>query len=545
MRDARWLALAIVVSGVMQAPFTNFIDFGSALAQGDGRVQAWVLAWVAHALSGGAALFDANMFYPAPRALAHTDHMVALGALALPLWLLTHNAVLVFNIFKILGPALSVWAAARLAFAWTRDGAASLVAAVAFGCASFTLLHNAHLNLTWSAGIPLAILAFERWWQQPAWSRVLPWWAAVVFTSLVSWYLAVMIAVALSVWLVVLLVGSRGNKVAFRDNQARALQLASSAILAIAVLLPFAAPYFGRGSETGESVAYAATWQSYLVPHEHTIAGRWLVSANLANPQGIWGEHSLFLGWTVVALAAAGAVHALKSAEQFRRAAFLIVMGAIAAALSFGPSSTGLAPFDWIEAIPALSGFRATARFALLVTLSSAMLAAFGLAWLRARAPRARLPLAAACLAAVVAEPFIVDFPGGRPRAENMPEMYAEAVADGARAAVALPMYAGQSIWYLEGDYLLYSTSAQFVRLANGIGRWVPDSYLALGDVTRTFPSAECANALRYYGITHVLFHGERFVDRAAEVLARARESRDFTVVSTHGSDALLRVDER
>jgi hypothetical protein len=124
-----------------------------------------------------------------------------------------------------------------------------------------------------------------------------------------------------------------------------------------------------------------------------------------------------------------------------------------------------------------------------------------------------------------------------------MPEVYRLAAADGARAAVALPMYAGQTNWYHEGDYLLYSTSAGFLPLANGIGRWIPDEYLALAEAMTSFPSAEAAAALRLYSITHVIVHGRRFADGAAGLLGGARQSADFSVVGARGSDTLLRVN--
>ncbi len=125
-----------------------------------------------------------------------------------------------------------------------------------------------------------------------------------------------------------------------------------------------------------------------------------------------------------------------------------------------------------------------------------------------------------------------------------MPEIYRLAAADGAAAAIALPMYAGEPQWFLEGDYLLYSTTAEFIPLANGIGRWVPSEYLALGQATHDFPSSETAAALRLYGITHVLFHGARFGADAPVLLERVRHGRDFTIVTRRGSDTLLRVTD-
>jgi hypothetical protein len=314
-------------------------------------------------------------------------------------------------------------------------------------------------------------------------------------------------------------------------------QLLPAGLLAIAVLLPFATPYLGRGSEPGEAAALAADWRSYLVPHDHTVVGRGLVAAGLAEPQGIWGERSVFLGWTFLALACAGAL-----TSRGPRRMFLVILALVAAALSFGPSSTGLAPFDLLARLPGAGGFRASARFALLVTLACAVLSAFGLSWLRRQLPATRRWLPLACAILFLGETFVVQFPGGPPAREEMPEVYRLAAADGAAAAVALPMYAGEPQWFLEGDYLLYSTTAGFIPLANGIGRWVPPEYLALGEATHDFPSPDTAAALRLYGITHVIFHGARFGADAPVLLERVRQGHDFTVVATRGSDTLLRV---
>src|SRR5919109_656035 len=332
MRDARWLLAGLVASVVMQAPFTNYAHFSSAVASGDGRAIAWILTWVAHALGTGQSLFDANMFFPVRGSLTLIEPMPALVTISAPIWFATGNAMLVYNVMKILGPALSVWAAVRLAYAWTRDEFSALLAGLAFGCSSFTLLHNGHVQLTWSAGIPIVILAFERWWSQPTWARAAVWWTAAVVTVLTSWYLAVMIAITTGLWLVWLIIGAwRRNKRA-RDLTLKAVQLACGALLALAVLLPFAAPFLSRSSQAGETAAYAAAWQSYLVPHEHTVAGRWLVAQGWASPQGIWGERSLFLGWCVLALALVGGgiTVAAGGGDHRRRVAFLIALVVVA-----------------------------------------------------------------------------------------------------------------------------------------------------------------------------------------------------------------------
>ncbi len=530
---------SLAASVIMLSPFTSPAHIGSALNTGDGRLQAWVLAWTAHALMNALPVFDANMFYPTQAALASTDHFFALGVLGAPLWIASGNAVLVFNVLQLLGPAVTSFSAFLLLLSWTNDWLASLAGGLSFGLSFFIMLHNSHLGLTWAAGLPLAVLLLERWWERPTWMRLAGLWAACLLTALTSWYLAVLLGVLVVLRAIPLVAAAH-----FRDLGARVPQAIAGLALGAALLLPFGAPYFNRVNEPGEAAGLATDPSSYVVPPGHTVVGRWLVQHGLATPRSIWGERSVFLGWTTIGLAAAGLVAGLRSHQRERRTRTRFILAAllIAAGLSFGPSATGLAPFDLLSSLPGFRGLRSSARFALLVAFAMSVLAAFGLVGLRRLMPRAA-PAAIIVITVVMsAERFVVDFPAGKPRPEAMPVEYALARADGARAALALPMYAAQPGWFFETDYLLYSTTADFLPLANGYGRWAPPEYLALAEVTQVFPSSSAAAALRLYGITHVILHGDRYGERGPDVLARAQQSADFEVVARNGSTVLLRI---
>ncbi|MGE0043641.1 MAG: hypothetical protein AB7V01_20910, partial [Vicinamibacterales bacterium] len=370
----RLVALAAFAAVAVAAftPFTNVAHVASAINEGDGRVQAWVLGWVAHAITTGRPLFDANMFFPAPEALAHTDHMAALGALAVPIWLATGNAVLAFNLLQLAGPALAGWGMFVLARDWTDDAAAAAVSGVAFGFSSFVFLHNAHLNLTWLAGIPLGILALDRWWEQPTWPRLGALWGVTIFTALVSWYLALMLGLVLAAYLVALVVARRGVPHA----ETRAWQVVAGLALGIAVLLPFVAPYLGRGAEAGEAAAFATDLRSYLVPSDVTWLGGLLHARGWTEARGIWGEKTQFLGWLALALASAGVVAGFRRrglALPRWRVVFLVAVGTSGLLLSFGPAPSGWSLFDMLATVPGVGGFRATARFGVLVSFAVAL----------------------------------------------------------------------------------------------------------------------------------------------------------------------------
>jgi hypothetical protein len=100
------------------------------LALGDGQFSVWNVAWVAHALSTGADVFDANIFHPHKTTLAYSEANLGAGTLALPAYLLTGNPYAAHNSAVLVGLTFSVIGMYLLARRLTGNLPASLVAAV-------------------------------------------------------------------------------------------------------------------------------------------------------------------------------------------------------------------------------------------------------------------------------------------------------------------------------------------------------------------------------------------------------------------------------
>ena len=115
--------LALVLAGCVFLAFTVysffpvlrciegcFVDFHALHGGGkasfedaDTRFNTWILAWVQHSLTSQPfELFRTNAFYPAPDALAGSEHMIGIALLTLPIKLLTSNAVLVYQFAMML-----------------------------------------------------------------------------------------------------------------------------------------------------------------------------------------------------------------------------------------------------------------------------------------------------------------------------------------------------------------------------------------------------------------------------------------------------------
>lgn len=146
--------------------------FGALDSTGDPSLNLWALGWDLRVLSEHPAwllngrVFDANIFFPAPHTLAYSDHLL-LQAIALwPIYALTGNLVLCYNLLLIGSLAAAAVAMHLLARAVTGGERAAYVAGLIFGFAPYHFTHLTHIQLQALYFLPLSFLfphrLFER-----------------------------------------------------------------------------------------------------------------------------------------------------------------------------------------------------------------------------------------------------------------------------------------------------------------------------------------------------------------------------------------------
>src|SRR3954463_8568504 len=202
-RAAGFGVVYLAACRVMLAPMFNFAHPATASYAGDARAFIWVLAWDNHAvLDRVPSLFAANKLFPLPNALAYGEHLFGISLFTLPVYALTRNPVLAYNVVWILAYLLTAAAVHLLAWRYTRDHLASMTAALAFTFCFFRMHHgHGHLNLIWCFWIPLSFVAMDRWTERPTWARLTVWTTIIVLQALAAWYQAVLIVVADAIFL--------------------------------------------------------------------------------------------------------------------------------------------------------------------------------------------------------------------------------------------------------------------------------------------------------------------------------------------------------
>jgi hypothetical protein len=521
----------------MVSPLVNYSSVGTASYEGDARLIIWTLAWDNHAVLDRLPLFDSNIFYPAPHSLAYNEHLFGLSFFTLPIYALTGNPVLAYNIVWLLSFVLNGLAMHALLRRYTGRELASFAGALVYTFSYYKMLHaHGHLHLVWTWLLPLSLLALHRWNDRPSVARSLAWAAAILLQVLTSWYLAVMVVVVNAVASLAFAVGWRGQ---WRPRVAHVLL--AVAVVAVAVW-PFAREYrYLEPSGVTEAASNSADLAGYLVPPEHTWLGQLWLRRIGAGPRWIWGERTVFVGWTALAIAILGTITGI--ARRSRVAIFYLVLTAVAVALSIGPSldASGWRLFDLVSRLPGLGAFRAPARFATIVLLGVSVLVSLGVAAAQTMWPRRTGVAVAILLPLMLSEWYVIGFPLGKPQPFRTPSIYRSAELQTARALVSLPEYRGTPSWHLGSDYLFYSM-AHWRPIVNGYGRTEPPEHFRVVSHMMAFPGPNNARTMRRLGVEFVVFHADRFGPGADEVIRVAGELPDYALVARNGSDYLFRV---
>ena len=536
---ARWVRLGLVYAAVTAAmtwPLMNYASLGAASYPGDARLIIWTLAWDNHATLSRLPLFESNIYHPAPNSLSYNEHLFGLSLFTLPVYFVSSNPVLAYNLIWALSYLFNALATHALLKRYVRDDMAAFAGSVVFTFSFYKMLHgHGHLQQVWTWLLPVSVLLLYGWARRPTLTRAFVWAAAVVLQALSSWYLAV-VAGILQALLIADIALSRTD-----EHRARPLwQVAVGAVAGAAAVWPFARHYGAYVTTgAGEAALYSADLAAYLIPPENTWLGQLWIGRGWTGPRWIWGEQTLYLGSIALLLGAIGIWNVVRG----RRWRLLVLYGGLLTlgfTLSLGPSERSWTPFEAFSLLPGGNSFRAPARFTVLLLLGLSVFAGLGAQRLAAAGPRGRAILFA-LLPLMLSEYYVVGFPNGKPKKFDVPPIYrAEALA-GATAILSLPDYHGAPDWFFEPDYLYYST-AHWRPIVNGYGRSSPPGYPALISSMKTFPAPAAAVAMRQAGVDHVVFHSARFPFDTAELLRGAKGSEDFRLIARVGTDYLFKV---
>ncbi len=486
---------------------------GAPVGAGDPYLNLWILGWGLHAvvhapmsiLTGR--VFDANIFHPASGTLAYSDHLLLQSVVMAPVYALTGDVVLCYNLLLLASLVLSACAMHAFVRGTVGSEGGAYLAGLAWGFGSYRFAHLLHLQLQALYLLPLAMLYLHRTVAGRRRSDSVVLGILAGLQALSSVYYAVIGGVGLLISGLALVVASS------RRGRAQVVaRLAVAAVIAGGMALPVGIVYYrvqqeqGFGRNLFEAEQGAARPGSYMqVPPGNLLYGRTglLRPAPDAPPAQQGPERELFPGFILTGLALIGVWAGWRADAR----PLVIAMSGLAltgAVLSFGPAGWRALYAGLHQSIFGFQAIRAPARFGVLVLFALPVLAALGWRELTAAAHGAARHMPRA-LGVVVMAAGIAEWAHVPTRLTAAPAG-ATAVgawlrdAPGSGAVAVIPVGIDS-----ESTPAMVQSLEHRRGLINGYSGQRPEFYPALVDALSTFPSDESLITLHDRGVQYIV----------------------------------------
>ena len=278
---------------------------------GDSILNMWILSWdgeqIRHILAGEfsriATFFDANIFHPAPLALAYSEHLIPQAIQIFPVWLISGNPILCYNLLFLSSIVLAGLGMYLLVRELTGNTPAAFIAGLLFAFAPYRLPQSGHLQVLTSQWMPFVLYGLLRYFHTRRLRPLVGATLALVAQNLSSGYYLLFFmpfAVAFALWQVA--------RLGLWRNRRIWLELSGAAAAVAAMTAPFLLPYAalrGQGfaeRSLNEVFRFSADVYSYgTASGEQQLWG--MLMQAFPKPEG-----ELFPGFVAVLLAIIGIV---------------------------------------------------------------------------------------------------------------------------------------------------------------------------------------------------------------------------------------------
>jgi hypothetical protein len=310
-----YLALACLLTW----PLVTVLDRSLPHSLLDPLLNCWILAWDAERMLGilqghfedARRFWQANIFHPAPHALGYSEQLVAQALQVLPVYAVSRNIVLGYNLLFLSTFVLSGLGVFLLVRELTGQTGPSVVAGLFYAFLPYRADHYAHLQVLSSQWMPLVFFGLLRYLATGRRAPLVGAGAALLAQNLSCGYYLLFFTPFVALFILFEL--HRRDRLG--DGRVW-MDIAAVALVVVIVTSVFLIPY-ARLREQGqlvrgldEVVSYSADVRSYVGASQESRFWRHLL------PDLGRSEVQLFLGLTPTILAAAGLVLSARRARS-------------------------------------------------------------------------------------------------------------------------------------------------------------------------------------------------------------------------------------
>src|SRR5712691_10400198 len=235
-----------VIAVVMTWPLAKGLARDVAWDLGDPVLNMWILSWDCEQFRGILGghyahlrhFFDANIFHPAPLTLAYSEHLVPQALQIFPVYALTKNPILCYNLLFLSTFVLSGLGMFLFARELTGSTAAAFIGGLLFAFAPYRVPQSSHLQVLSSQWMPFALYGFRRYFDGGRLRALAGATAAVVAQGLSCGYYLLYFSPFAALYVV----WEMWRVGRLKDGRTW-LALSTAALVAAVVIAPFVIPY--------------------------------------------------------------------------------------------------------------------------------------------------------------------------------------------------------------------------------------------------------------------------------------------------------------
>ena len=521
--------LALAAYAFLTSVFTYPLIFNMDRVNGAGdpAVMVWSMAWISHALfTEPATLYGANFFYPTPEALAYTDLLLPSALFTSPLYYLTNNPLLSFNVVLILTYVLSGYATfllvRRLLAGRVYAVPSALFAGAIYTLSPYRYGHITQLNSMTTYFLPLILLFMHRYLEDGRRTRDL-FLVGLFFclNALSGLYYGVfailMMAAFYAIWLLL-----------NREPPRLKDFLYGTPIFAFfgAVLVILLYPYIAlsgaedHGRDVGTVIGGSLIPRALLTSVPESWLLGWTPEAfGVTHENGLpVYELTLYPGLIAISLA----VYALVRRRVSRPVLLYTLLGLTIFVLSLGPRITvggvdvPLPYYLLYEFAPGFGSLRVPARMWAIGMLCIAILSGFGMRYLMERLGGRKAILALSALSLVAALEFLPMLPIDRYIDRGPPNLspaYSYLAEKAPKEAVVAEVpFASRQDAFRETPRMYRSTYGWW-NLVNGYASYFPEGYYETRDALNALPRPESLAKLEQLNVDYIVVHPEEYAE--------------------------------
>jgi hypothetical protein len=547
MRRLSVVLLFAALTIVMAAPWSLHPATRVVVDNPDTHLYIWNIGWVVHALTTDPlGVFDANIFHPLANTLAYSENVIGSAILAAPVVWSTGNLVLALNVVLLAACALCGVGATVLARRVGLSPGAAILAGLVFAFAPTRFYRMSQLHLDTVQWLPFS-LAFAHAYLDRGRARDLQ-LATAFFTlqAITSGHGALMLVVALGTLAAYAI--ARGAPLTI-GRRLKDFGLTGACLLLPAVLVVL--PYRRVRADLGLDRSFgdpAVSPESFIA--SPTLAHQWILSWFTDRDLNATATAFLFPGYLVVALAAIALWPRSgrratgggdEPARLRRQVGFYAVLALLSLALFIG-GPVNL--WHWVRAWPGFDFVRAPSRFAIVMTLALAVLAAAGFDRVMAgRSVRVRAWATAVAAVLLLAEYSTHPF-SGVPFAmptTSVVQHLARLPPPVVVAEVPVPRITREGAFERFQTAAMLHTTPHWGRTIHGYSGLLPPLHERVFQEMLTFPDATSLTSLRVMGVTHVIVHRHEYsAETWPEMERRVRSTAGLQVVHEDADGVLV-----